>query len=277
VDNAPRGYPSLATFLDSDENFMIYRRFGYLQARLLLDKQDEMRKLEKKLEEMDSEDFENKSKRLITRDLKKRDAEPRQELFKAIEEKFCEYSNILTAAQTLMAFNRPAASDYKSVANYVRNKEPVVEEERQWIYLKEDMITLRAGREHALLDDGIERLFRLFHCRAIKETQMKSHGEEVYYTRSRIDFLVNGIITVMILVLLVVPVYILYHLINDVDTSRAYAICIGVLLVFTLAFSAVLSLFTRAKRHEILAAAAAYCAVLVVFLGNVGPQSGRSH
>ena len=77
----------------------------------------------------------------------------------------------------------------------------------------------------------------------------------------------------MILILLIVPIYVLYHMINDVGTGKAYAICIGVLLVFTLAFSAVLSLFTRARRHEILAAAAAYCAVLVVFLGNVSPSS----
>lgn len=63
------------------------------------------------------------------------------------------------------------------------------------------------------------------------------------------------------LTLLIVPIYVLWHLINGVDTPtpdpRAYALCIGILLVFTLASSAVLSLFTRAKRHEILASAAA--------------------
>lgn len=75
----------------------------------------------------------------------------------------------------------------------------------------------------------------------------------------------------MILVLLIVPIYTLYHLIRDVHTDRAYAICMGILVVATLTFSAVLSLFTKAKRHEILASAAAYCAVLVVFLGNIGP------
>jgi hypothetical protein len=62
----------------------------------------------------------------------------------------------------------------------------------------------------------------------------------------------------MIMVLLIVPIYVLYHLINDVHTHKAYAICMGILVVSTLAFSAVLSLFTKAKRHEILAAAAAY-------------------
>lgn len=62
----------------------------------------------------------------------------------------------------------------------------------------------------------------------------------------------------MVLVLLIIPTYVLYHLTNDMkQNSRVTSLCIGVLLVFTLAFSAVLSLFTRAKRHEILAAAAA--------------------
>jgi ABC-type transport system involved in cytochrome bd biosynthesis fused ATPase/permease subunit len=98
----------------------------------------------------------------------------------------------------------------------------------------------------------------------------------IYYTRSRIERLVVAIITVMILVLLVIPIYIMYQLVHG-GNNRTDAICIGVLMVFTLAFSAVLSLFTRAKRHEILGAAAAYCAVLVVFLGNVGTSGTISN
>jgi hypothetical protein len=43
----------LAAFLDSDEGFTIYRRFGYLQSRLLLDKQEQLRLLEEKLEHLD--------------------------------------------------------------------------------------------------------------------------------------------------------------------------------------------------------------------------------
>ena len=60
----------------------------------------------------------------------------------------------------------------------------------------------------------------------------------------------------MILVLLGVPIYMLYHMVSGVADPHAYAVCIGVLLVFTLAFSVVLSIFIRAKRHEILGAAA---------------------
>jgi hypothetical protein len=62
----------------------------------------------------------------------------------------------------------------------------------------------------------------------------------------------------MILLLLVIPIYILYHVTaRHVDTGSENAVCIGILLVFTLLFSTVISLFTRARRHEILAASAA--------------------
>ena len=56
VERCEDGYPYVAAFLDSDENFMLYRRFGYLHSRLLLRKQDKLRKLEAELDEFDEED-----------------------------------------------------------------------------------------------------------------------------------------------------------------------------------------------------------------------------
>ena len=81
--------------------------------------------------------------------------------------------------------------------------------------------------------------------------------------------LIGLIITAVIFILLVCPVVIMYCLTsqshNDPNsTFRA----IGVLVVFTLLFSAAMSMLTKARRHELFAAAAAYCAVLVVFISN---------
>ena len=106
-----------------------------------------------------------------------------------------------------------------------------------------------------------------------KETAGKKgspNAVEVYFTRARIAMCVNFIIAIMILAMMIAPIWILYHITNQVGTPQNSAACMGVLLVFTLFFSAGLSFFTSAKRHEVLAAAAAYCAVLVVFIGNVG-------
>jgi hypothetical protein len=49
---------------------------------------------------------------------------------------------------------------------------------------------------------------------------------------------------------------------------------IGILVVFTLLFSAAMSILTKAARHELFAASAAYCAVLVVFISNFGGRDG---
>lgn len=53
VQDSPNGYPRFAAFLESDEKFMIYRQFGYMQARLLLEKQAILSRLETKLQNSD--------------------------------------------------------------------------------------------------------------------------------------------------------------------------------------------------------------------------------
>jgi hypothetical protein len=53
VDTNLHGYAHLAAFHSSDEMFSIFRRYNYLQTRLLLEKQDELRVLESKLDQSD--------------------------------------------------------------------------------------------------------------------------------------------------------------------------------------------------------------------------------
>ncbi|KAF2233664.1 hypothetical protein EV356DRAFT_503163 [Viridothelium virens] len=174
--------------------------------------------------------------------------------------------------------SRPAESEYQSVRNYIQSTRPLCEGEEPRIDCKEDLVTLRRGREYAWLDVTIEHFLRLFRCRVIdyifrsNETQRKADDDDkspIYYTRSRIERLVLLIITMTIVALLVVPIYLLYHLTNGIQQgSHTTAVSIGTFLAFTLVFSVIMAFFTSAKRHEILGAAAAYCAVLVVFFGN---------
>jgi hypothetical protein len=79
------GYPRLASFLDTDENFMLYRRFGYLHARLLLQKQDELRKLEEALDNLDQEES------IGMRQLARGEPQNRSVMLSMFEQKFAEY------------------------------------------------------------------------------------------------------------------------------------------------------------------------------------------
>jgi hypothetical protein len=70
---------------------MIFRRFGYIQARLILEKQDELRKLENGLDELDEEIGNEHAGYLNTRDLKPNLATTRKTLMDKLEKTFCEY------------------------------------------------------------------------------------------------------------------------------------------------------------------------------------------
>ena len=53
VHESLNGYPRVGTFVTRDRNFLIVRRFNHLQAMLLLQVQDELRKFEAQLNVMD--------------------------------------------------------------------------------------------------------------------------------------------------------------------------------------------------------------------------------
>lgn len=63
-----------------------------------------------------------------------------------------------------MSFSKPASDEWQSVENYIWNKKQVEEKETNFIYHKEDLVTLRPGREHAWLDSSVEKLLKWLNC-----------------------------------------------------------------------------------------------------------------
>jgi acyl-CoA synthetase (AMP-forming)/AMP-acid ligase II len=98
---------------------------------------------------------------------------------------------------------------------------------------------------------------KLFCEKDLRRKADPKEGMVILYSRDRINFLVSMLITLIILGLLIIPVYFLWKISRQTNlTNNTTAIILSVLLVFTLVFSGVLSIFTRAKRHEVLAASA---------------------
>ena len=82
----------------------------------------------------------------------------------------------------------------------------------------------------------------------------------MYYDRERVDRCVAILTTIAIGFMLIGPISLEYFMViksHGLMGNRPNAIYIGILLVFTLTFSAFMSCFTKARRHEILGAAAA--------------------
>jgi hypothetical protein len=86
---------------------------------------------------------------------------------------------------------------------------------------------------------------------------LKQESEDtIFYNVDRIKAVATTIITIFIVALFILPIYILWHL-SKSESYQNTAMSFGVLLIFTLIVSIELSVFTKAKRHEILGAAAA--------------------
>jgi hypothetical protein len=67
-------------------------------------------------------------------------------------------------ARDFATFNKPPSQDYISVKNYFESQAPVCDVE-SYINYKEDIVTLKPGRESAWLDAFLGVVFRKFSCR----------------------------------------------------------------------------------------------------------------
>ncbi|OCL06343.1 hypothetical protein AOQ84DRAFT_297184, partial [Glonium stellatum] len=293
VDDCPNGYPRLAAFMSSEPCFSTYRGFDYLHARVLLGFQDQLVTLERELDRKDSIDHKNGlGRRLHSRGRDERKSSrdggerSRDHILEDIQKKLMQYDETLIKARELASFVKLSKRDYRSARIWIWNFKPPVGQEQAFIKHKEDTLTLHNGREWSWFDGFVESLLLKLDCKLVRvsclgvihlsswlfitpELRDKTKDENVhYYTRSRIDALVGLIITAIIFVLLILPVVAMYKLTTFSARPHPTFDAIRVLVVFTMLFSAAMSLLTKARRHDLFAASAAYCAVLVVFISN---------
>jgi hypothetical protein len=66
VQEYPLGYPRQAAFQSSESSWSIYRAFDYLHSRVILDLQEDLRGLERKLVDLDEMDVENGNEDRVT-------------------------------------------------------------------------------------------------------------------------------------------------------------------------------------------------------------------
>lgn len=300
MEDCPNGYPRLAAFNASEQNFMLYRGFSCVHARLLLKMQADIQMLESELDALDRDHVSfGDETRLRSWDIdvaackaeKKEGERTRDDILENLRVKVCQYDELLVKARELVSFQRPTDRDYRSVRNWHEQAAPLVSEEQEFLLWKEDIITLRHGREWASFDGLVEEMLHKIDCALIRvsfslssrsfvadsvsqrlfctdDQRRKSSNKKIYYfSPSRVAKLVNLIITTVIFLLLAAPVLSMYRL-STLKTTESMFAAIGVLMVFTLLFAAAMSMLTKARRHELFAASAAYCAVLVVFIGS---------
>ncbi|KAL8803978.1 MAG: hypothetical protein Q9182_002850 [Xanthomendoza sp. 2 TL-2023] len=245
LETFPEGFPRLACFLDSDDSFMLFKRFGTVFSRLLLNKQDEIRRMEAELLGMD-----------------KTDEKYGGGLY--LKSPYEDTPELLLKAHQLKSLEKPSARDYRSVIHYMENDGgQTYEKEMSWqggpgitSARKRTRLARRHARAPSEALQGPTRTILLLHTTNTprKETNARTENPAIhYYDRRRISQCVTFLITILILILLMTPIWLLYK--SSVHgTIGKTSDTIVLILAFTLIFSAALSALTKAKRHEIIAA-----------------------
>ena len=179
VDDHPRGYPKLAAFISSDENFLVCRKYSFLRSRVLLYRQDELSKLEDTLVALDQEDAEtDDASRLALMSRKTDEAReedpryPRKTLIQKIDDKLKQYgvywpferSKRLTLAaddcvsniRLYASMRTPCSRNWNSFAAWMKNIKPLTPEEREFMNHKDDFVALSDDPECGWLDGVVE-------------------------------------------------------------------------------------------------------------------------
>ncbi|CAO1598600.1 hypothetical protein XANCAGTX0491_002361 [Xanthoria calcicola] len=283
IDDHPKGYPKLAAFMNSSDNFLMCRRFDFLHTRVLLHRQDELAEMEKALMAMDDEDEDLDQLSLESRRRDDQRPEPsRKSLMKKIDGKLKDYDDLITRIRRNVTIPRPLDRDYGSLYKWMDDKKPLCRAESKYIKYQDDIIALAEKQEGGWFDGVLEDTLSVFPRRFTRassstapanpfvhasssanttllqfilsssEERKKTDDEYVQlYSKYRVDVLARLILTVVAVVLLMVPTAVLF-LVPEHDILK-----IMLIMIFTMLFSAALSLFTKAKRHEMFAATAA--------------------
>ncbi|KAH0545463.1 hypothetical protein FGG08_000464 [Glutinoglossum americanum] len=248
------GYRVFSKWVASDQGFLIARKFGALNARVILSLQDEISELEDELDATDEVCSRTTAPNEINNGSFRLDPIPRRlELVRELlPEKLVQYSG-------------PAVhdEDIGYVKQYFDNAAPIDDIEAAYIDFGEDLIPIKPKQrsflrkyiEPSLLQKGVRRFFQ----RKPRDYDMINDGLTIWQDDSRVEGLCTAALAVMGLAMLIGPLWIL-EFVGGTHTK------LGIMTGFIALFFAVVHVATTARVFEVLAATAAYSAVLMVFL-----------
>ncbi|KAH7409599.1 hypothetical protein BKA64DRAFT_665364 [Cadophora sp. MPI-SDFR-AT-0126] len=269
----PEGFPQLAHFLNSNDSFAVFRRFGTLSARALIQLQIEITELEEKLQELDKRDAADPllKKRLRGFEGLEGCDNRQRELMEKVQGKLCEYFDLLLRDTQVRALGQAPERHHLGLFNWVWNNKPLAPGKDAFIFQANDFVSAAKHCEKGTrLGDFIETYLdqwpksRLKNFLQPERERLKTIDPWVdHYAKSRLAILIKALAVALAVGMLLVPVLLLFLVSMSRQTMA------GTVFGFVLAFSITMSIVTEAKVHEILIGTAAYGAVLVTFLGNL--------
>ncbi|KAK6341446.1 hypothetical protein TWF696_008520 [Orbilia brochopaga] len=287
VKDVPAGYSKLAAFIDLEDDLAIFRRFSRLHAQLLLYRQADIEEIEEELQELDMIEaadaaMEGTPAAVLNRSWRReKDLEEyRVELVKRLRKSMKLYDDELFRYKQKLNLRTAADWQIENVNIWMTNQRPhpLVPTESRFLEDRGDVCSLKSGSEDsAVLTDAL-RSWARDSCSCLawmfrKKGNPASYGDAsiTYYNTDLKDAFTRISYASLVSVLLIAGVIVLYYITSP--GGRLACLCVATFLC-----GVILALFTTAKKGEIMGGTAAYCAVLVVFVGSTlggsdGPMS----
>ncbi|KAK4870150.1 hypothetical protein LT330_005204 [Penicillium expansum] len=254
IEDYPQGRPRFAALIASQDSFKFCRRFPYLRTRLLLEKQDRLSLLEKRLDDIDREETRNLNLSSSRLDRNQK----RQDTMKEIDEAMADYADLILfipdsfiqrSSQILQA-PPPESSHVQNLRNWIEGNRQLARHETEYVTevnMMRELASLAPPADGALNQS--------------KWADASSDPNVFGCSGAFLENLARILITILVIAYLLVPVVICN---SFVDISGR----LGVIIMSTAVFVITLAGLMRARTVDLFIAGSAYATVLTVFITN---------
>jgi hypothetical protein len=142
--------------MNSDENFLICRKYGLLHSRVLLHRQDELRELEQELLSKDKATNKLDDTMLKCRTREERTSGETSDLINRIDAKLLEYNDIVQRTRSFAHLQRATERNYTSVNRWVHQNAPLTQDEASTFYKGRDFVSIVDAKEGSWFDGRVE-------------------------------------------------------------------------------------------------------------------------
>ncbi|KAH7409597.1 hypothetical protein BKA64DRAFT_705362 [Cadophora sp. MPI-SDFR-AT-0126] len=273
---APDGFPRLAAFVSSDDDYEICRGFKTLHNRLICHREVELTELERRLAELDKSDENHPVTGHRLRRIKHKEGwdEEQNKLMDEIDVKLKEYDELVQRHAQMQARGRPPQRAHRSLYHWILQNKPLARGYWDFILYEDDFVTINGNSSNyfeTFLQDRLQSWpWKYLKPYLVTDTEReKTKGGQVEYYSASLLKIWGGILLVLTTVcILLAPVFLLFL----IPMSRSLMVITA--SIFIVLFSAVVSVVTGAEVYKVFVSTATYSAIVVVFLGNVSAGTG---
>lgn len=241
---------------------MAFRGFGRLHARILLFKQDEIIELEQKLQNLD--DIEANAYHLTSR--RDDQASQRSQMLSDIEKKLVDYDQFLNLYYGNIERQASKTANVRSLSRWLDGNKPLALQESTFLDDWDDLISPRNIGDRGGFDFLIEKLAtaldKIGLGKLLTAKDKSDDNHVVLFTTPRVVAVTQVLTTFLAVIILTGPVIALYRV-------KKMSIRLSIITICTGLFASVVRSFPQSRTIEVFSATAAYCAVMVVFVGSL--------